>query len=132
MYLALAPAKLVSFGMAIVVELHAERLVDRRDGAFDLDATLACVDVNHLELARLRPDNDGLDLVRVGAEHRGELGFGEIVPALRRLRIECRDRRHRLAGSFRAAPQVYADLDRLLGIGLAEQLCAVQWGSVAA
>jgi Xaa-Pro aminopeptidase len=60
MYLALAPAKLVSFGMAIVVELHAERLVDRRDGAFDLDATLACVDVNHLELARLRPDNDGL------------------------------------------------------------------------
>jgi hypothetical protein len=28
MDLALAPAKLVSFGMAVVVELHAERLVD--------------------------------------------------------------------------------------------------------
>ena len=69
MHVALAAAILVAFGMTIVVELHAERFVDRRDGALDLDAAVARVDVCHLELARLRPVFDGLDLLRIGAEH---------------------------------------------------------------
>ena len=41
MNLALAATILVTFGMTIVVELHADRLVDRRDGALDLDAALS-------------------------------------------------------------------------------------------
>ena len=81
----LPPAKLVTVGMAIVVELHAKRLVDRRDRALDLDAPLARVGVKYVELARLRPVLDGRELGRVGAEHRRELGLVEIAPALRRL-----------------------------------------------
>ncbi len=49
MHLALTPSKFIAFGVAIVVELHAKRFVDRGDRARDFDAPLRGVGFNHFE-----------------------------------------------------------------------------------
>ena len=51
MNLSLAPAIFVALRVAVVVELHAKRFIDRRDRARDLDPALRGVGFNHLELA---------------------------------------------------------------------------------